>query len=243
MKRVVLLSLERGQLVRVFFLLCSALLITHASRAHTLPISELTLVADEACLHLELTLNPFELSFFSELDVNRNGALELREWQGQGEKIAWRILENLTLRVNGRQVTADIAGLSQTYESHHIFVRAHFPADGRGARVSLESRLAELTSGSHVTQVTYGAGERVQFARLDMQSNKVTFEPLEVSRALTSAATVANVSDFTAWQANERAVIALLGLLLFAAAPPAVFFVLSTRLTTNHNQVLDGAYH
>jgi hypothetical protein len=41
--------------------------------------------------------------------------------------------------------------------------------------VSLESQLAALTSGAHITEVRFDAGERVQTARLDMQSNTVTF--------------------------------------------------------------------
>ena len=222
--------LSQGGLV-----LCLALLIAHAARAHTLPVSELTIVPDESYLHLDLTLNPFELTFFSELDVNRNGKLDLGEWEGQGEKIARRILENVKLRVNGEVVQAAIAGLSQTYESHHIFVRAHFPVDARTARVSIDSRLTELTSGSHMTQVTYGAGDRMQIARLDAQSKQVMFEPFEGSRGVASAATAHGASDFTALQANERAVTALLGLLFLAGLPPTIFFVLSTRFAMDHH--------
>ena len=56
--------------------LCSMLLATHTARAHTLPISTLTLVPDENYLHLELILNPFELTFFSELDANHDGRFD-----------------------------------------------------------------------------------------------------------------------------------------------------------------------
>ena len=207
--------------------LCSTLLGTHAARAHTLPISTLTLVPDENYLHLELILNPFELTFFSELDANHDGRLDPGEWSGQGEKIAWRILDCLKLRVNDRPVVADIAGLSQSYESHHIAVRAHFAVDARRARVSLDSQLAALTSGSHITQVNFGTGERVQAARLDMQSNKVTFEPAEpadvLGAATGSAGKGAAASSFTAFKVNETAVAALLGLLLMAGIPPLVF--------------------
>lgn len=207
---------------------CSMLLATQAARAHTLPISTLTLVPDKSYLHFELTLNPFELTFYSELDANHDGRLDPGEWHGQGEKIAWRILEALKLRVDERLVVADIAGLSQSYESHHIAVRAHFAVDARRAKVSLESQLAALTSGSHVTQVNFGKGERLQAARLDMQSNQVTFEPFEPGPAPGSTVSTGDQS-FTASKANDTAVAALLGLLLMAGIPPVVFCVLFSR--------------
>jgi len=229
MKRLSLLTLRL-----CLAALCSTLLATHAARAHTLPISTLTLVPDESYLHLELALNPFELTFFSELDANRDGRLDPGEWDGQGEKIARRILEGLKLRVNnGPVVAAEIAGLSQSYESHHIFVRAHFAVDARRARVSLESQLAALTSGSHVTQVNFGAGEHVQAARLDMQSNKVNFEPFmpaDAPGAVTGSTGKGRAdSSFTAFKVNDTAVAALLGLLVLAGIPPIFFCALVRR--------------
>jgi hypothetical protein len=147
--------------------------------AHTLPISFLTLVPDKNYLHLELTLNPFELTFFSELDVNRNGYLEPMDWKGQGEKIAWRILDAVKVRVDGRSVVPDIAGLTQSHESHHITVRAHYAVDARKAVVSVDSGLTGITSGAHLTQVSFGHGDHAQVARLDGQSSQAKFEPVE----------------------------------------------------------------
>jgi hypothetical protein len=228
MKRRLLLSLQLGLVA-----LCAALFVPHPARAHTLPISTLTLVPDETYLHLELTLNPFELTFYSELDANRDGRLDPREWSGHGEYIARRILEGLKLRVNDRPVEAEIAGLSQSYESHHLAVRAHFAVDARQARVSIESRLASLTSGSHVTEVNFVTGDRVQAARLDMQSNRATFGPVESATAAGPTAGGAVVGEsprtVTASQANELAVATLLGLLLLAGVPPAFFCALLRR--------------
>lgn len=227
--------------------ICSLLLATHAARAHTLPVSTLKLVPSATYLHLELMLNPFELTFFSELDANRDGRLEVGEWDGQGEAIALRILENLKLRVNDQPVVAEIAGLVQNYESHHIFVRAHFAVDARSARVSIESQLTTVTSGSHVTQVTFGTGERVQAARLDMQSNKVTFEPFEPVEEPSSSAPGPMARDgaptLSAFNANEAAVVALLGLLLLAGIPPAVFSVLFTRHRAHGRELAHTAHH
>jgi hypothetical protein len=157
--------------------------------AHTLPISFLTLVPDENYLHLELTLNPFELTFFSELDANRDGRLDPGEWNGQGEKIAWRILDAVQVRVDGRLVVPDIAGLTPSYESHHITVRAHYAVDARKAAVSVESKLAGITSGAHLTQLSFGNGDHTQAARLEGQSNQAKFEPTEKPAAVPDTAT------------------------------------------------------
>ena len=156
--------------------------------AHTLPISYLTLVPDENYLHLELTLNPSELVFFSELDANRDGRLDPAEWKGQGETIAWRILDNLKVRVDGRLVTPEIAGLAQSYESHHLTVGAHYAVDVRQTTLSVESKLSEITSGSHLIQVSFGSADHMQAARLDGQSNLATFEPVEKPITLPVAA-------------------------------------------------------
>jgi hypothetical protein len=196
------------------------------ARAHTLPISSLTLMPDEDYLHLELTLNPFELTFFSEVDANGDGRLDPGEWEGQGESIALRILERLTLGVNGRVVNAEIAGLSQNYDSHHIAVRAHYAVDARQARVTVQSQLAALTSGSHVTQVTFGRGEQVQAARLEMQSPQATFEALVPPAAHGSSKGTDETQSIAAFKVNETAVAVLLGLLLVAGIPPLFFGVL-----------------
>lgn len=156
--------------------------------AHTLPISTLTLAPDENYLRLGLTLNPFELTFFSELDANHNGYLEPMDWQGLGEKIALRILDAVSVRVDGRLVAPDIAGLTQSYESHHITVRAHYRVEARRATVSVESKLSGITSGAHLTQVSFGNRDHSQAARLDAQSSQARFEPVEKPAAVPDTA-------------------------------------------------------
>lgn len=167
--------------------------VTHAM-AHTLPISFLTLVPDENYLHLELTLNPFELTFFSELDANHNGYLEPMDWQGQGEKIAWRILDAVQVRVDGQPVAPDIAGLTQSYESDHITVRAHYAVAARRATVSVESQLSGITSGAHLTQASFGKGDDAQAAHLDAQSSQARFEPIERPVVPDTTATLATLA-------------------------------------------------
>ena len=145
--------------------------------SHTLPISFLTIVPDADYLHAELTFNPFELTFASELDGNKNGQIDPHEWVEQETNVTARILECLKLEIAGRLITAEISGLTPDIESHHVTLRAHYRIDARGRQVRIESDLSRITSGSHLTQVTFGSEDRQQWARLDMQSKVATFEP------------------------------------------------------------------
>jgi hypothetical protein len=147
--------------------------------AHTLPISFLQVVPDADYLHLELSLNPFELSFFSELDANKDGRLDPSELAGQQALVARRILDCLKVRVGGKPAEAEVSGITPDVDSHHFTLRAQYPVDARSVSLEIESSLGTITSGSHLTQVTYLLAGRRQLAQLDMQSAKVTFEPPE----------------------------------------------------------------
>ena len=208
---------------------CAAFLLLASARAHTSPVSFLRLWSDANYLNLELTLNPFELTFFSELDGNRDGRLDPGEWHGQGENIARRILECIQLRVNDRPVQAHIAGLTQNYDSHHITVRAHYEVDARRATVTVESHLTMLTSSAHVMQVTCAPRERAQTVQLDVQSTKAVFAALNPSGARPFSIAGASASSINAATVNDTAVAALLGLLLVAGIPPAFFCLLLLR--------------
>jgi hypothetical protein len=145
--------------------------------AHTLPISYLSVVPDADYLHLELLLNPFELNFFAELDTNKDGRLEPAELEGREGIVARRILDCLSLRVGGKPVEAEVAGVRPDVNSHHITLRAQYHVDARNKPLEITSSLVSITSGSHLTQVTYRNAGRRQLAQLDMVSPKVTFEP------------------------------------------------------------------
>jgi hypothetical protein len=214
------------------------LLASPTVRAHMPPVSALRLVPDKTDLFLELTLNPFELTFFSELDVNQDGRLDPGEWTGQGQKIARRIMEALKVSVNDRPLVAEIAGVSQSYETPHIFVRAHFLVDARRARVSLESQLTEVTGAPPVTQVTFGTGGRVQTARLDRRSNKVIFAPLESADFLRASMGNGTAdSSVAGLTMNETAAVTLLCLFLLAGLPPIFFCALVRRSRRVQGQV------
>ena len=151
-------------------------------QAHTLPISFLFVVTDAEYVHVELSFNPFELARFSEMDTNRNGRLDPAELEAQGDKITRLLLANLTLRVDGKKVTAENAGLSPDADSHHATLRAHYRAKARNATITIESKLQTVTSSSHLTQVNcLRDGVRTQ-AQLDAQSRKATFEPGTLTR-------------------------------------------------------------
>ena len=147
--------------------------------AHTLPISFLTLVPDADYLHLELSFNPFELTFYAELDRNHNGRVEPSEWDVAQTNVARRLLNCLTVRVAGNAMIAEVAGITPDLDSHHVTLRAHYRVDARNVPVAIESSLINLTSGSHVTQATFGKEGRQQRARLDAQAAIARFEPWE----------------------------------------------------------------
>jgi hypothetical protein len=175
---------------RLVPLLLAALVLTICPaglRAHTLPISYLTVVTDTDYIHLELMFNPFELSFFSELDKNKNGQLEPAELEAQKEELTKRLVGSLKLRVNGKRIQAEVSGLIPDVDSHHLTLRAHYHADARRAAVTIESTLPRITSGSHLTLVTFSRGGQPQLAQLDTQSSKVTFEGEKVERAAVTA--------------------------------------------------------
>jgi hypothetical protein len=154
------------------------LLVAGRVGAHTLPVSYLHVVPDADYLHLEFTVNPFELNSFSELDTNKDGRLEPMELADRQDAVTRRILDCLKLRVGGKLVAAEVSGITPDVDSHHITLRAQYPVDARSAPLEIESTLGTITSGSHLTQVTYLLAGRRQLAQLDMQSAKVTFEPL-----------------------------------------------------------------
>ena len=147
------------------------------ARAHTLPISYLILAPDSDYLHLELMLNPFELNFFSEIDRNHNHRLDPAELEASRTLVAGKLVECLRLQVGNRVVSPEVFGLIADFDTHHIRLRAHYRVDARTHALTVESTLATLTSGSHVTEVTFRRPGGTQSARLDMQSPRVTFVP------------------------------------------------------------------
>jgi hypothetical protein len=147
--------------------------------AHTLPVSYLRLVPDADYLHLELVFNPFELSFITEVDDNKDQELDPGELQAHGQVVAKRVVGALKLSVGREEVRAETAGMDPDLSGHHARLRAHYRVDARRQPLTLESELNSLMSASHLTQVTYVNGEQAQpqLAQLDSHSRKVTFQP------------------------------------------------------------------
>jgi hypothetical protein len=170
-------GVENGRALRRLAL--AALLSLAAVRvsAHTLPISYLLLVADGDFIHAELTFNPFELPQFAGADTNANRRLDPGELEASGERLARAVLEHLTLRVGGREVAAETAGLSADPDSHHVTLRAHFRAAAGNAPITIDSRLPQALGTAHLTQVKIVRAGREAFAQLDSRSPRATFPP------------------------------------------------------------------
>ena len=115
-------------------------------QAHNLPISEMMLVADDEYLHMEVVINATELTFFREMDVDRNGHVSLAETEDWGEQVSRRVVDCFDIRVDGQVVKVDVAGLVPNHNTHHLTIRAHYPVDVAEASVELTSRLAAITS-------------------------------------------------------------------------------------------------
>jgi len=148
-----------------------------ATAAHTLPISYLHVAPDADYLHLELVFNPFELTFISEVDDSKDGELSPAELEAHGKAVADRVADALKLSTGGHRLLPETAGMDPALSGHHVRLRAHYKADARHVPLTVESALINLTSGSHLTQVTYSNGTNTQMAQLDSQSRKVTFTP------------------------------------------------------------------
>jgi hypothetical protein len=149
-----------------------------AAHAHTLPISYMVVVCDADYAHVELSLNPFELTFYSELDRNQDGRLDPTELQQLGPEAAARISGCLKLQVSDKIIPAETVGLVPEFDSEHLRWVAHYRVDARTASLSIESTLSTITSASHLTQVTVLRKGGRELAQLDAQSPRATFAPL-----------------------------------------------------------------
>lgn len=192
--------------------------------AHTLPISYLQLVPAADHLHLELTFNPFELTFFSELDTNHDGRLDPSEWDSKQLIATERILDCLIIQVNDRPIKAAIAAISPDLDSHHATLRAHYAVDARQAALSLRSNLATLSSGSHFTQVTLRRDNGAQAARLDAHSSSVTFAAPFPAALAEPSQPQSNPAPDVARSTLNGPILGLIGLLGFVLATGWISF-------------------
>lgn len=172
---------------RIFLALCLCAVLS--SDAHTLPISYLTLVPDAEYLHLELTLNPFELNSFSDFDTNRDGWIDSNELVSSEKKLTRQILGALTLRVDGKCVAAEIAGV-ESDSDRHLTLRAQYRVDARRVKLAIESRLSSITGMSHQTQVTFLRDGQEQLAQLDAHWAIADFAPPQLAEAAVSPSEV-----------------------------------------------------
>lgn len=143
--------------------------------AHTIPVSEIYIVPDRAEVHLELTINSFELSFLSEIDENHNGFIDESEMESYRSKIKKRLLSVISVQMDDKTVEAEAAGLILNSRNHHLTLRAHYPKEWEYETLKLTSNIEQITSKSQITQVTYGNAPHTQKARLESDTNVATF--------------------------------------------------------------------
>lgn len=144
------------------------------TNAHTLPISDLTMVADEEYLHLELSLNPGELNFHSELAPNGPQQSARNE-----DLIARKIIEQIRVKVGNTRASPETVGIANDDGSHHLVLRAHYPLKNSSGHLQVESHLCNVTSASHFTQVIFRKGDAIQLAQLDSQTQTADFGMLK----------------------------------------------------------------
>ncbi|MEW5978648.1 MAG: polysaccharide lyase family protein [Acidobacteriota bacterium] len=160
---------KTSTLIALFFSL------TIVGRAHTLPVSDVILAPDENYVHLELLMNPFDLAFFSEIDGNHNRLLDPAELTQHQNVLTRKVLESLRLDLNGRTLHPEVAGTSLSLSDHHLILKAHYPIVALGGRLSLHSRLNEITHAGHLTRVQLIDGSRKSSAVLDARSVAAEF--------------------------------------------------------------------
>jgi len=180
--------------------------------AHTLPISYMTLVPDADYLHLELSINPFELNFLPLMAWEESGRLDAKVSQEQNKQIETKILGALKISVGGKIIVAENAGVTSDPDSHHLTFLAHYKADALHLPLTIESDLAALTGSSHITEVTYQRDGRQQLARFDAQSFRAQFAPFE-KQIFVAAPPVAASAHASLWTFQE---------LFFVIAVPAL---------------------
>lgn len=145
------------------------------ARAHTLPISQLALVADGEYLHAEITINAEELVFFASLDENSDGRLDRTELDGNGSATASAVFAALSFRVAEKELSPEVVGVVPGGDGHHATLRAHYALAARNPTVVVTSKLDRVTRGAHATQATFQAGGRREAAVLDARTPQVTF--------------------------------------------------------------------
>ena len=160
-----------------FLCICAWLCHCATGAGHTLPISYLTVVPDTNYVHVELVLNPYELSFFAEIDANHNRILDREEMDRFRQVGTELLLGAIEIRVEGRMIRADAAGADLALGSHHVALRAHYPVDARRLPLKVVCRLAQITSGGHVTVVNYVNRGGKQTVLLERAGAEASFDP------------------------------------------------------------------
>lgn len=143
--------------------------------AHDIPISTIHIIPDQNEVHLQLTMNSFELTFLSEVDQDHNGYMDGNELDAKRALIKKRLLSTLTIMMDGTTIHAGSAGIQLNELNHHLVLKVHYPKEREYESLKLISDIEGITSKSQITQVTYGKSGHHQKALLQAGSNTATF--------------------------------------------------------------------
>lgn len=147
------------------------------AEAHDIHISELRIIHDDSIIHLELTMNAFELGFLGEIDISNNGVIDWNQFSENKDIVIQKLRESLMVELNGKLLTTDKTGLTVD-DTHHLIFREHFrltESEYTGT-LKITSKLREFTSRSHITRVTFDIPEKQQNAQLEGHRNSVEFD-------------------------------------------------------------------
>ena len=132
--------------------------LTTRVRAHQLPISQMTVVADVEFLHVELVVNAEELNFFSSVDDDRDGRLGAPELEKHGPAVATAVFDKLSFRIGNRETRPDSVGYVPGGDGHHLVFRGHYPGDSREKPITIRG---DAYGPRHAVDASIAAGPAV----------------------------------------------------------------------------------
>ena len=157
--------------------------------AHDLPISRMSIVADENALHVQLLLNAEELAFFREIDTNGDGIAGLKEIEAKNSQIAKSIVNCFTFNINDLPAPEPDFGVAAELGTHHLTVRVHYAVDARRLPVHIRSTLTAVTQRAHVVEVAFQRPNLRQTATLDARDPEVRFDYLKTAQPKSESST------------------------------------------------------
>ena len=184
--------------------------------AHDVPTANMTIVADEEMVHVELTVHTNQLRCYAEIDEDNNGLVDAQELNRVGERVAQLMIDSFTLRFGGDAMDADSYGIVPNLTTNHVTLRAHYPVDVGPLPIELEPNVAAVTRTTQVLDVAFKKGDLVERARVTARDDAVAFNRSSTlpSKSSAASATAINRDARAGW---ERLLL-LAGLAVFVGS-------------------------